>query len=267
MGIDSDADWARLVSAIVYFLAGIPVMAYSLLMFRHNMRNKSHEYALRYRKFINSLDLLAKGMVLLALGVVVLLINQGESLRTDDGTLSQWGWWCAFAVFNWITLIVLANYHRLTVLGYHMAGLMGLASGVCMVFLSLSGTHEGWILWSVLGVISLTAAHIFVWIRSQRIYTLIPFGPFMGKSGGRNFSNGHNVILDWALLVYSWLCLLLVWTVMWLSREVGDVIHPHWITETLYGFLLSIHFIGIVSVTIFQFMDVDRGRKQKEGRP
>ncbi|MHA1679804.1 MAG: hypothetical protein ACTSUE_02275 [Promethearchaeota archaeon] len=267
MSIDSHADWARLVSAIVYFLLGVPIMVYSMLMFRHNLRNKLHEYVLRYRKYVNSVDLMGKGVIILSLGIVVLLINQGETIRTEDGVRSQWGWWCAFAAYNWITLVVLANYHRLTVFGYRIAGVTGLAAGVCAVFTSLSGTNDGWILWSVVGVVIHTVAHLFVWFRSQRTYTLIPFGPFMGKStrGGLTSSpNGHNVVLDTLLLIHSWLYLLLVWLILWLSREVGNVISPKWITEVLYCLLLSVHFVGIVSTIVFQFMDVDEGRRGKK---
>jgi hypothetical protein len=81
--------------------------------------------------------------------------------------------------------------------------------------------------------------------------------------------SGHNAFLDGLLIVHSWLSLLLVWVVMWLSREVGNVIHPRWITEALYGFLLAVHFIGVTAIVIFQFMDVDHGRKhsqRKKGR-
>jgi hypothetical protein len=269
MGIDSDGDWARLASAIVYFLLGVPVMAYSLLVVRHNLRNKAHEYVLRYRKYVNSMDLMAKGAIILSLGIVVLLINQGETERTEDGVRSQWGWWCAFALYNSISVVVLANYHRLTVFGYRIAGATGLAAGVCAVFTSLSGTSDGWILWSVLGGVIHTAAHLFVWLRSQRTYTLIPFGPFRPHSisGGLfDSTNGHNVMLDGFLVLHSWGCLLLVWLMLWLSREVGDVIHPHWITEALYGFLLSVHFVGVVNILIFQFMDVDEGRRGKRAK-
>jgi len=265
MGIDSNADWARLSSAIVYFILGVPVMIYSLMVFRHNLRYKTHEYVLRYRKYVNSMDLMAKGFIILSIGIVVLLINQGETARTKDGVISQWGWWCAFAIYNWITLIVLSNYHRLTVFGYIIAGVTGLAVGTCAVFTSLSGTNNGWILWSVIGGVLHIAAHSFLWLRSQRAYTLIPFSPG-GRGGLMDSPNGHNIVLDIFLLIHSCVCLLLVWLILWLSREVGNVISPDWLAEALYCLLLSIHFVGIVAILVFQFMDVEKGRRRKSNR-
>ncbi len=273
MGIDEDADWARLASAIVYFSLGSFFTLFGFIKYRHNLRNKLHAYVLRYRKYINSIIILGFAGIFLSVAVAVSLINQGETKRPEDGVESQFGWWSAFALYNFLVLIILGNYHHLTVLGYLFAGFLGLLSGGCMVMLSLSGTNNGWILWSVVGGALLSVSHLFVWLRSQRTYVLIPYGPFGGTSVGlMDASNGHNVMLDMLLVIYSWALLLLVWVVMTLSDEVSDIITPLWITEIVYGVLLGLHLFGVSLIVWYQFMDVEEGhiargkRKEEEKR-
>ncbi len=265
MGIDTESDRAQLVFSILYGLLGSGMLVYSSLKFRSNLRNKAREYILRYHKYINAMALHGWGALVLSLGLVVLLIDQGQFLRFSDGVVSHVAQWVAFAVYTTFTLIVLAEYNRLTILGVEVPKFIGIGSGASFVLLSLSGTIGGWILWSIVGVVLLTAGHVFVWLHTQRSYLYTTFTGV--KKGIFDAPDGHNSILDTFLIFHSWLCLTLVWVTYWLSREVEDFIHPHWISEAIYAGLLVLHWGGVALMVNFEFMDVEHRRMGTQHRP
>ncbi len=248
-GFHENADWVRLASGIVYFILTSIMTILAIMKNRHNVRNKARGYALRYKKYINCLILMAAASFILCIGTVISIVDQGEVKRSSDGVESQYGWWISFALYNLFVLFVLGNYNHLTSLGYWFSGFLGLCSGVSLVFMSLSSGYGAWILWGTIGFILGGSSHFFVWAKNQRYYTLLPLNIT------ETFGNGRSAVEDMALVIISWTLLSLVWFFMILSDEVSDVLVPVYLSEIFYCVLLTIHWIYISSCVVFFFID------------
>lgn len=253
-GFHTIADWVRLGWGVVFFLLSLGMTVLTIAKNRHNVRNMVRGYARRYKKYINCMILMCAASLVLCIGIIVSLVDQAE---TKD---SQWGWWISFALYDTMILFVLGNYNHLTSLGYWFGGFLGLVAGVSAVFTSLNTHFSGWILWGTIGFLFHGMSHFYVWTKSQRYYTLLPFGT------NKPWGTAREAMEDLILVVVSWTLLSLVWLFLILSDEATDVLVPKYLAEIFYGLLLMIHWSYISTCVVFYFIDEMYGEGREEER-
>jgi hypothetical protein len=251
MGI-SDGDIARLISACIYILISVTINVVAIALYRHNLTGRSKEYMERYKNYINSLCLLACGGFFLAVGNVVSLIDQGETPLPEEGRESQWGWWIGFTLFLASTLMAISKYHRLTNFEELTALLMAASTGATFIFLSLSGSSDGRILWTVLLFVSIGVVHFFIFWASQRVYALSRARQDQGYT--RYF--GH-LSLDIGLILVSAGMAVVVGLTLTLGPESYDVISSDIATESMYAGFLGFYYVIAAIMIFYGFMDIN----------
>lgn len=251
MGI-SDGDIVRLIAACIYILISGTINVVAIVLYRHNLTGRSKEYMERYKNYINSLCLLACGGFFLAVGNVVSLIDQGETPLPEDGRESQWGWWIGFTLFLASSLMAISKYHRLTNFEELTALLMAASTGASFIFLSLSGSSDGRILWTVLLFVSVAVVHFFILWVSQRVYALSRARQDQGYT--RYF--GH-LSLDIGMIAVSAGMAMIVGLTLTLGPESYDVISTDIATESMYLGFLGFYYLIVTVMIFYGFMDIN----------
>jgi hypothetical protein len=206
----------------------------------------------RYKNYINSLCLLACGGFFFALGNVVSLIDQGETQIPEENRESQWGWWIGFTLFLVCTLMSISKHHRLTNFEELTSILMAAVTGTTFVFLSLTGSSDGRILWTILLFVSVAVVHFFIFRSSQRIYALSKARQDQGYT--RYF--GH-IGLDIGVIVVSIGMVAVVGLTLTLGPECYDVISTDIATECMYVGFISFYYFIVTLMILYGFMDIN----------
>lgn len=254
---DGGEDVVRTVFTSLYFISGTVTMIFCLVIYRHNQRNKSRRYRTRYQSYINTLAVLALAMWITGVGKLTSILD----LLNRDGNQSQYGWWIAHGVHTVLLVFAMSAYHRLTIFGILLAGMMASFEAVSSSLLSVSDSVEGWALAGSLAGLSILFSHFFVWWKGKREYETIE-----GTStvlGGRVSYR----VVDIVLVVVSAILSLLLLMFLILGPEVTHEI-PVLATEIVQGVLVQSNWMFVTIVIFFWFMDVHPtkpGKGSKKG--